>query len=161
MDVEKSRPMEKDAIFRMASSTKPILGVAAMIMIEEGLIRPSDEISKYLPEFKDMQVAVLKEPEDEDVSPWNVSRDQIPEHRLVPAKDPITIHHLLTHTSGLASNGLGSAVVGWQRLEPGDTLASHIPKYGKVPLDFQQGTRWAYSGGVGLDVVARIIEIVS
>ena len=161
MDVERGRPMEKDAIFRMASSTKPILGVAAMMMIEEGLIRPFDEVSRYIPEFEDMQVAVLKEPEDEDVSPLYVLKDQVPEHRLVPAKRPITIHDLLTHTSGLASGGLGSAVAEWQQLGPEDTLASNIPGYGRFPLDFQPGTRWAYSGGVGLDVVARIIEIVS
>lgn len=161
MDVEQERPMAKDAIFRMASSTKPILAVAVMMLIEEGLLRPTDEISKYIPEFEDMQVAVLKEPADEDISPFFVSRDQVPEHRLVPAERPITIQHLLTHTSGLASSGLGSVVTGRIARGPEATLASHIPMYGAVPLDFQPGTRWAYSPGVGLNVVARIVEIVS
>ena len=163
MDVKKGLPMKMDAIFRMASSTKPVLGVAAMMMIEQGLMHPNDPVSKYIPEFKDMQVAVLKEPTDKDISPLFVGRDKVPEHRLVPAEREITIHHLLTHTSGLRSNGLGSAVAGsrsWRR-EPGATLASVIPTYGKVPLDFQPGTRWSYSSGTGLDVVARIIEIVS
>jgi CubicO group peptidase (beta-lactamase class C family) len=164
IDADKGLPMPKDAIFRMASSTKPVLGVAAMMMIEQGLIHPSDPVSKYIPEFKDMQVAVLKEPADKDISPLYIPRgDKVPEHRLVPAERPVTIHHLLTHTSGLRSSGLGSAVAGsgsWRRA-PEATLASTIPMHGEAPLDFQPGTRWSYSPGTGLDVVARIIEIVS
>ena len=159
MDVEAERPMARDAVFIMMSSTKPVLGVAAMMMIEEGLIRPNDPVEKYIPEFADMQVAVLKEPADEDISPFQVNRENPPAHRLVPAETPITIQHLLTHTSGLASGGLGSLVSG-QGAER-DTLASYIPKLGDMVLDFQPGSRWTYSGGTGLDVVARIIEIVS
>ncbi|MDE0190305.1 MAG: serine hydrolase, partial [Gammaproteobacteria bacterium] len=158
MDVEAERPMSRDAIFIMMSSTKPILGVAAMMMIEEGLIRPNDPVSKYIPEFADMQVAVLKDPADEDISPFRVDRRNLPEHRLVPAETPITIKHLLTHTSGLASGGLGTAQA--QRSER-VTLASYIPTLGAALLDFQPGSRWTYSGGTGLDVVARIVEIVS
>ena len=160
MDVEARRPMSRDAIFIMMSSTKPVLGVAAMMMIEEGLIRPSDPAGKYIPELADMQVAVLKDPADEDISPLKVDRRNTPPHRLVPAKTPITIHHLLTHTSGLMSGGLGAAVSGRGKEERG-TLASYIPTLGEVPLDFQPGSRRAYSGTTGLDVVARIIEIVS
>jgi CubicO group peptidase (beta-lactamase class C family) len=55
MDVDNSRPMQEDSIFIMMSSTKPVLGVAAMMMIEEGLMRPEDPVSKYIPEFADMQ----------------------------------------------------------------------------------------------------------
>ncbi|MCK5377229.1 MAG: beta-lactamase family protein, partial [Acidobacteria bacterium] len=161
MDVEHDRAMEKDAIFRMASSSKPVLGVAAMMMIEEGLFKPTDEVAKYLPEFKNMQVAVLKEPEDKDVSPKWVARGKVPEHRLVPAERPITIHDLLTHTAGLGTYGLGIAVAEWPEPGPEDTLASMMPRYASMPLDFQPGTRWAYSAGAGLDVVARIIEIVT
>ena len=159
MDVEAERPMSRDAIFIMMSSTKPILGVAAMMVIEEGLIRPEDPVSKYIPEFADMQVAVLKDPADEDISPFRVDRRNPPEHRLVPAETPITIKHLLTHTSGLASGGLGTA----QSSRPVErvTLASYIPTLGTMALDFQPGSRWAYSGGTGLDVVARIVEIAS
>ena len=100
MDVGAERPMSRDAIFIMMSSTKAVLGVAAMMMVEEGLIRPSDPVGKYIPELADMQVAVLKDPADEDISPLKVDRRTLPAHRLVPAKTPITIHHLLTHTSG-------------------------------------------------------------
>jgi len=161
MDVEHERAMEKDAIFRMASSSKPVLGVAAMMMIEEGLFKPTDEVAKYLPEFKDMQVAVLAEPADKDVSPKWVTRKKVPEHRLVPAERPITIHDLLTHTAGLGTYGLGIAVAEWPEPGPEDTLATMMPVYAAMPLDFQPGTRWAYSAGIGLDVVARIIEIVT
>ena len=161
MDVERARPMEKDSIFRMASSSKPVLGVAAMIMIEEGRFRPADEVAEYLPEFADMQVAVLKEPADEDVSPAFAVPGEAPEHRLVPAKRRITIHDLLTHTSGLGSYGLGTAVAGLPELGPDDTLATRVPQYASMPLDFQPGSQWGYSPRIGHDVVARIIEIVS
>lgn len=159
MDVEAERPMAEDAVFIMMSSTKPVLGVAAMMMIEEGLIRPSDPVEKYIPEFADMQVAVLAEPADEDISPFQIDRENPPAHRLVPAETPITIQHLLTHTSGLASGGLGSLVAG--RGAERTTLADYIPTLGDMALDFQPGSRWTYSGGTGLDVVARIVEIVS
>jgi CubicO group peptidase (beta-lactamase class C family) len=161
MDVDQERVMEQDAIFRMASSSKPVLGVAAMMMIEEGLIDPADEVSKYLPEFTEMQVAVLKEPADKDISPIWLKKGQVPDHRLVPAERPITIHHLLTHTSGLAGSGLGSAISKVKEAGPEETLADRAPQYANTVLDFQPGTRWAYSSRVGLDVVARIIEIVS
>ena len=161
MDVDKSRPMEEDAIFLMASSTKPLLGVAVMMMMEEGLLRPEDPVSKYIPEFADMQVAVLKEPADEDISPYSVRGSDVPEHRLVPAYREITIHDLLTHTSGLASGGLGTAVSNRTPRRQGATLASQAPLYAAYTLDFQPGSRWAYSPGTGLDVAARIVEIVS
>jgi len=158
MDVEKNRKMEDDAIFIMMSSTKPILGVAAMMMVEEGLIRPNDPVSKYIPEFADMQVAVLKEPADENISPRRVQRNNIPAHRAVPANTPVTIQHLLTHTSGLMSSGLGTAVT--PRIQR-ESLATYIPRLGEVLLDFQPGSRWSYSPATGLDVVARIVEMVS
>ena len=158
MDDNRSRPMQKDALFIMMSSTKPVLGVAAMIAIEEGLMRPSDPVSKYIPEYAEMQVAVLSDPSDADVSPLRVDRNEIPPHRTVPAVRPVTIHDLLTHTSGVSSGGLGAALA--PRTER-DTLASYIPKVGEQLLDFQPGSRWVYSGATGLDVVARIIEIVT
>jgi CubicO group peptidase (beta-lactamase class C family) len=161
MDVEDDRAMERDAIFRMASSTKPLLGVATMMMIEEGLLRPSDRVSKYIPEFANMQVAVLKEPANEDISPYTVQRNNIPAHRLVPAAREITIQDLLTHTSGLASGGLGTALAPRRQRDPGSTLASVVPSYAEYALDFQPGSQWKYSPGVGLNVVARIVEIVS
>ena len=153
IDVEAERPMPPDAIYVMASSTKPVLGVAAMILIDEGLIRPNDPVEKYIPEFADMQVAV---PADGAVPPLRVNPKNRPAHRLIPAGKPITIAHLLTHTSGLISGGLGT------RLKPGmnrAALAEYIPALGNFALDFEPGSHWSYGGG--LQVVARIIEVVS
>lgn len=168
MDVGRGRAMRKDAIFRMASSSKPVLAVAAMMLIEEGLLHPDDEVAAYLPEFGEMRVAVLKEPADRDVSPWFVAagkgkgaKGEVPEHRLVPARRAITIHDLLTHTSGIDSSGLGSAVSAWPEAGAEATLASHVPLYAGLLLDFQPGTRWGYSPRVGHDAVARVIEIAS
>src|SRR5881296_3585747 len=61
MDIETKKPMAKDAIFRLASMTKPITGVAIMMMIEEGKVRLTDPVSKFIPEFKDMKVAVARQ----------------------------------------------------------------------------------------------------
>jgi CubicO group peptidase (beta-lactamase class C family) len=176
MDVKNSRAMEPDAIYRMASSTKPVIGVAAMMMVDEGLISPSDPVSKYIPEFAATKVAVLepaanssqgnlrkslkqKISKQKDFKQKNFKKE-VPKHRLVPVDTPMTIHHLLTHTSGLMSGGLGSAVNPVIRTSD-DTLETYVAKLAKVPLDFQPGTRWAY-GNAGIHaVVPRIIELVS
>lgn len=160
-DVGNNRAMADDSLFIMMSSTKPILGVAAMMMIEQGLMRPSDPISKWIPEFKEMDVAVLAGNIDENISPIRVDPQNIPAHRTVPAAREITVHDILTHTSGLASSGLGSAVSAPASRAPGANLENTVPKYGEYILDFQPGTRWQYSGGTALDVVARIVEIES
>ena len=169
LDETTRSPMRKDAMFHMASSTKPVLGVAAMMMIEEGLINPEDPVEKYIPEFKNIQVAVAKESADKDVvkskskskSKEDLKKQKIPDYQLVDVNRPLTIHDLLTHTAGLHTGGTGTMVSKLDRPGSSDTLASWIPRVAAGPLDFQPGTRWAYSGTVGLDVVARIIEIVS
>ena len=163
MNVADGKPMQEDALFIMMSSTKPILGVAAMMLIEEGSISPSDPVSKWIPEFAEMQVAVLRDRVDEEISPSFVLPTNIPEHRLVPAEREITVHDILTHTSGIASGGLGDAIskdaIMW--LDTRTSLAKNVPKYGDIVLDFQPGDRWRYSAATALDVIARIIEIES
>ncbi len=149
------QPVKEDAMFHMASSTKPILGVAAMMLIEEGLISPSDPVEKYIPEFKGIQVAVLDETADNKTSGEKELKKE-PEYRLVDAHRPVTIHDLLTHTSGISGRALGRTR---EIQHEGDTLATWIPIVAEGPLNFQPGTRWGYGGG--LDVVARVIEIVS
>ncbi|MGI9220700.1 MAG: serine hydrolase domain-containing protein [Woeseiaceae bacterium] len=159
MDEAKGTPMREDALFRMASTTKQVLGVAAMMMIEEGRFSPNDAVGDYIPEFSDIKVAVLADPADEDISPEYVLEDP-PPHRLVDPHRPVTILDLLTHTSGLGTYGLGMAISDWP-WDAGETLATWIPKIAKGPLDYQPGARWQYSPMLGLDVVARLIEIVS
>ena len=167
IDDTTQRPMRKDVMFHMASSTKPVLGVAAMMMIEEGLISPEDPVEKYIPEFKGIQVAVAKKSAGKDIvkskdKSRNKSKTQkVPDHQLVDVNRSLTIHDLLTHTAGLYTGGIGTMVSKLERPGESDTLASWIPRVAAGPLDFQPGSRWAYSGTVGLDVVARIVEIAS
>lgn len=153
------QPMSKDALFRMASSSKPVTGVAILMLIEEGKVRLNDPVSMYIPEFKNTKIAVLKPGEREPVGPRTASSPK-PNVDLVSANREITVKDLMTHTSGLLSGGLGSMVAGVQR-QPNETLATYIPKLGAVPLDFQPGTRWSYSPGAGIDVLGRIVEIAS
>lgn len=95
MDVEREKAMLPDTIFRLASMTKPITGAAVMILVQEGKIAVSDPLSKYIPEFAKMKVLVQNE---EGAS------------STVPANKPITIEHLLTHTSGLTHSVFPNAV---------------------------------------------------
>jgi CubicO group peptidase (beta-lactamase class C family) len=152
MDLESKKPMTEDAIFRLASMTKPITGAAVMLLVEEGKLRLNDPVSNFIPEFKKSKVAVLQ----------HVSQPGATEIYTVPATREITVKDLLTHTSGLVSGGPGAREV--PKIAPRsatDTLATYIPKLGAVPLDFQPGTQWAYSGGAGPDVLARIVEIIT
>ena len=153
--VSNGEPVQKDAMFHMASSTKPILGVAAMMVIEEGLVSPSDPVEKYIPEFEGIKVAVLDENADKKTS-GKTGLENAPEYELVDAHRPVTIHDLLTHTSGISGRAPGRTR---EIRYLGDTLATWIPIVAEGPLSFQPGTRWGYGGG--LDVVARIIEVVS
>lgn len=154
MDVDAKTPMPKNAIFRMASSTKPIAGVAVLMLLEQGKLHLTDPVHKYIPEFKEMMVAVPKEEPGADADN--------PAYDLVPAVREITIRDLLTHTSGLLSGRISSSIAR-KKLErtAEDTLANSTPKLAGIPLEFQPGTTWRYSPGAGIDVLARIVEIVS
>lgn len=159
LNVETQQAMPKNALFRMASSSKPITGVAVMMLVEEGRIRLSDPVSQFIPELKNLKVAVPKAGQSEPSGP-RPPNSPPPEVDLVPAKREITIKDLLTHTSGLQSGGLSNPVHPVDR-QPDDTLATFIPKLAAAPLDFQPGTQWRYSAGAGIDTLGRIIEIVS
>ncbi len=154
MDIEQDKQMRDDAIFRMASMSKPVTGVAILMLLEEGKLRLEDPVSKFIPEFTDTTVAMLKNPD----AP--ASRD--PDTYTVPVQREITVRDLLTHTSGLASSGIASRATA--RLAPRDTnldLARYIPTLGAVPLDFQPGTHWRYSLLAGIETLGRIVEVVS
>jgi CubicO group peptidase (beta-lactamase class C family) len=146
MNLESKRPMAKDSVFRIMSMTKPVTAVAVMMMEEEGKLRVTDPVSKFIPEFKQLNVLVTRpEPSRSGTPPASGP--------TVPAKREITISDLLTHTSGMGS--------GLQDRQPDDTLATLMPRYATVPLRFQPGADWEYSGIAGPDVLARIVEIVS
>jgi CubicO group peptidase (beta-lactamase class C family) len=150
-DIAKRTPMRTDHIFGLASSSKPITAVAIMMLVESGDVRLSDPVSRYIPEFgAPPQVAVAKPSGAEGA------------FDLVPATRPITVADLLKHGSGLMSGGLGQRAAGAAaQRAPDDTLATYIPKLGSVPLDFQPGTLWRYSGLAGFDVLSRIVEVAS
>jgi CubicO group peptidase (beta-lactamase class C family) len=163
-DLESKAPMRKDGVFRIASMSKPVTGVAILMLVEEGKVRLTDPASRFIPEFTDTKVAVVKSgPEGTAPAPSGRGRGgPPPEITLVPASRPITIRDLLTHTSGLGSNGPGARET--NRVaprNPAENLAAHIPKLGGAPLDFQPGTEWRYSGLEGIDTLGRIVEIAS
>jgi len=165
-DIDGRKPMMKDSIFRLASMSKPITSVAVMMMLEDGKVRLTDRVSQFIPEFRNMKVAVAKGTTDRPVQMPAFGRGgppaAAPEFDLVPAAREITVKDLLTHTSGLMSAGVsGSEQARLAPRGPTDTLASYIPKLAQTPLDFQPGAKWAYSGLYGFDVLARIVEIAS
>ncbi len=152
MDIDSQKPMAKDALFRLASTSKPVTAAAILILLEEGKLRLTDLVSKYIPEFMGTKVAVAP------------AQPGSPEpFQTVASSRGITIQDLLTHTSGLASGGITGPVV--QKLsatrKPIDTLADYIPRLGALPLDFQPGTQWRYSPGAGFETLGRIVEIAS
>ncbi len=164
-DIDGKKPMQKDSIFRLASMSKPITAVAVMMMMEDGKIRLTDRVSQFIPEFKTLKVAVAKGTSNPVAMPAfgrGGPPAPPPEFDLVPAAREITVRDLLTHTSGLMSGGVsGSEQTRLAPRGPDDTLANYIPKLAAIPLDFQPGTLWRYSGLYGFDVLARIVEITS
>ncbi len=153
MDLESKKPMAKDAVFRLASMTKPITSVAVMMLVEEGKIRLNDPVSRFIPEFKSLKVAMPVE----TATPGRGS-----EIYVIPASREITIQDLLTHTSGVVSGGLGARQASkLAPKNPNDTLADYIPRLAAVPLDFQPGSQWSYSGTAGPDILGRVVELVS
>jgi CubicO group peptidase (beta-lactamase class C family) len=150
-DLASRTPMRKDNIFRLASMSKPIVAVAVMMLVESGDIRLNDPVARFIPEFAALDKVAVPRPG----GPQNA-------YDTEPVARPITIRDLLTHGSGLMSGGLG-ARAGAQLAQraPDDTLATYIPKLAAVPLDFQPGTLWRYSGLAGFDVLSRVVEVVS
>ncbi|WP_258042994.1 serine hydrolase [Sphingomonas sp. NBWT7] len=151
-----------DSLWRIYSMTKPITGMAAMLLVEDGKLNLDDPVSKYFPAFATMRV--LTSPDTSLNS--------------VPAKNPILIRHLLTHTAGLSYNisAKGPLLKEYERLGilPGQvnaqvevqarrarptTLAEFANRVASVPLIAEPGTKWSYS--IGLDVMGAVIEKAS
>jgi CubicO group peptidase (beta-lactamase class C family) len=158
MDVESKKPMQRDAIFRIMSMTKPVVGVAAMMLVEEGKLRLTDPVGRFVPDLQNLKVTV---PNSEGVIAPGVIASAPQPGRIVDAARPITVRDLLTHTSGLMSSGASAAMVSQVPIGPGEPLSVVIPRLKNVPLDFQPGTRWAYSPQFGFDVLARVVEVAS
>ncbi len=161
MDLDAKKAMTKDAIFRIMSMTKPVVGVCILMLVEEGKIRLNDPISKFIPQFKDLKVAVVQPGQVVPGPSAPASTPPEPRFYTMPADREITIRDLLTHTSGFVSGTVSNGEAAKVGLKQGETLADYLPRLGTVPLEFQPGTRWAYSAQAGFDTLARIVEITS
>jgi len=146
-------PMTPDALFRLASMTKPITSVAVMMLVEEGKLQVYDPVSRHLPEMVKLKVAV----ERTDASGAKVLE-------LVEPRREMTVQDLLRHTSGLTYGTRNDGPVGraYRDAKVGsrdDTNAELVAKLGKLPLVHAPGTRFEYS--VSTDVLGRLVEVVS
>lgn len=152
-DKEAKVPMTNDTIFRIASMTKPIVTVGAMMLAEEGKLSLADPVSKYIPAFAETKVSVQKKTADGTV-----------ELGLEPQTRPMTIQDLMRHTSGLTYGAAGSNPVKQSYADmkvavPDQTNADMVAKLAKLALLYQPGTTWEYS--MSTDVLGRVIEVVS
>jgi CubicO group peptidase (beta-lactamase class C family) len=147
-------PMRKDAIFNIASMTKPMTSVATMLLVEEGKLFLNDPVSAYLPPLGKMPVAVMK---------TDASGQIIVE--TVPAKRVMTIQDLMRHTSGLTYGGRGDTAV--HKMYPASSASASraytgtefIEKLGTLPLLHQPGTAWDYS--LSTDVLGLVVEAIT
>jgi CubicO group peptidase (beta-lactamase class C family) len=147
LDVRKTDPVQKDSIFRIYSMSKPVTGVAMMILYEEGKWQLNDPVSRYIPEFAKLKVYTGK---NDDGTP-----------KLEDAKRSMTMRELMTHTGGLgyvlnASNPVDKMIIDGNVLNAGAPLQTMIDGLAKIPLLAQPGTRWSYS--IGVDVQGYLVE---
>ncbi|TFH62219.1 MAG: class A beta-lactamase-related serine hydrolase, partial [Gemmatimonadales bacterium] len=148
-DIEADDPMAEDDIFRIYSMSKPITGVALMMLYEEGKFRLSDPVRRYIPEFAELKVA----------AGWGPNGPV-----LEGADHPMTIRELMTHTAGLAygigdPNPVDRLYASERVLDSGQTLKDMIDKLAELPLRQQPGTRWTYS--IAADVQGYLVEVLS
>jgi CubicO group peptidase (beta-lactamase class C family) len=148
-DLESGKPMQKDAIMRIFSMTKPITGVAMMILYEEGKWQPSDPIAKHIPEFANLKVF---DGMDADGKP-----------KLVAPKHAPTVGELMSHNAGFTYGLFGQTPVDkmYQAANPfaASSLKGFIDKLAPLPLLYQPGEKWVYS--VSVDIQGYLIEKLS
>lgn len=147
-DAENKVPMRKDALFRIASMTKPITSVALMMLWEEGKFQLSDPVEKFLPEFKNQKVSSTGDASNRT-------------GQLIPVKHPATIREMLTHTAGLANSYIGNVafVDEFTEIKADDTTESLVKRIAALPLNYQPGEAWQYSAAT--DVIGRLVEVIS
>ncbi len=157
-DLEAGKPMARDAIFRIASMSKAVTTVAAMMLYEEGKFMLREPLSNYLPAFANSTVAVPAPEGSPDGT----------KYVLVKAKRPIWIRDLMTHTAGLTYGGSGdlaheaykaAGLTGWFFADKDETIGEAIDRLGALPLHGHPGEAWQY--GFGTDVLGRLVEVVS
>ena len=146
MDVAAGKAMRPDAIFRIASMTKPIASVALMMLWEEGHFQLRDPVSKFIPAFGDVRVSSTG-----DASGMT--------GQLVEPKRDITIRDMLTHTAGLANSYIGNVQAYRQATGGAKDNAELIAKLAALPLNYHPGEAWQYS--IATDVVGHLVEVIS
>ena len=147
LDAAKTRPMTKDAIFRLASMTKPLVSVAAMMLVEQGTLKINDPVATWLPELKDLKV---------ETAAGDVALTR-----------PITVQDLLRHTAGMVYAGSTRSPrikkmyeeLNIESLERDITAAEVLKNLGTIPLAHQPGTFWEYS--ISVDVLGLLLERVT
>ena len=153
MDIEAGKPMQFDTLFRIFSMTKPITSVAVLMLYEEGHLRLTDPVSRFIPEFADLRVLVRETESGVD---------------LADLEQPVTIWHLLTHTSGLGY-GLDPSEPLYEMYheliwpfyvrQSDATLEELVRQVACLPLTFQPGSAWRYS--VANDVLGYLVQMIS
>lgn len=139
--------VNQDTLFRLASMTKPITSVAILILVDQGLIKLDDKVSKCIPQYKSLNIGSVDDQGEIKV--------------LRTARKEITIRQLLTHTSGLGSGDVGMIEERNMSQAQKKYLSTSVEYYANTALAFEPGETIMYSGVFAFDVLARIVEIVS
>ena len=152
-DKDAKVPMTNDTIFRIASMTKPIVTVAAIMLMEEGKLTLQDPVSRFIPAFADTKVAVENKKEDGTV-----------EYVQEAQTRPMTVQDLMRHTSGLSygaagANQLKQSYIDMKVADRNQTNAEMAEKLAKLSLVYQPGTTWEYS--MSTDLLGRVVEVAS
>ncbi len=142
-----NRELREDAIFRLASMTKPVTGVAILKQIQKGLVSLDDPICKFIPGYEEMEIGGF----DENKQIFIKEK----------AKKQVTVLHLLTHSSGIGSGELGNLIGAKLPKEACCDLAHVTAAYAEQPIEFEPYEASAYSPLLGFDLLARIVEITS
>lgn len=147
IDIEREKPVEENSLFRIFSMTKPITAVAIMTLYDKGKLNLDDKVSDYIPVF----------------AKTKVYKKLNGEHTTEPQKTPMTIRHLLTHTSGIPYGWewsyVDSIYNARQHMRQDWTVEEMTKDIASIPLKFQPGTKYSY--GLGIDVAGYIVELVS
>ncbi|MGZ8264287.1 MAG: serine hydrolase domain-containing protein [Burkholderiales bacterium] len=149
LDREAQEPMPTDAVFSIASMTKPLVAVGALTLYEEGRLMVNEPVANYLPQFANLRVLQHKTGEE----------------RSGPASRRMTVQDLMRHTAGLTYGNRGSTAFYKRYLSSSDVVAEQmtgaefLQKLGELPLHFEPGTRWDY--GFGFDVLGLLIEAIT
>ena len=157
-DLDTKQAMKTDSMFRIMSMTKPVVGAAILMMMEEGKVRLNDPVSRFVPALKGMQVAVAQPAQGTAAAPGPPAD---PRYYTVPADHEMTVRELLTHTSGLVSGPMSNSANRKVILKGTESLSEYLPRLASTPLEFQPGTRWSYSAQAGFDVLLHIVEVAS